>query len=155
MHYGRYGKDAEQQNLSPVYLGYPEFLHGYGVGSFSTAECQSGTPSARCAVFDNLLGSRMVVANLEVRAPLVGLFRGDLTYGRVPIDIAAFMDAGVSWTQTTSPAFLGGTRDVLRSAGGAVRVNTFGLFILEVSLARAFDRADRKWQWQVGIRQGF
>jgi len=155
MHFGRYGRDAEQRNLSPVYLGYPELLHGYGVGSFSTAECAAPTPSARCAVFDNLIGSRMVVVNLEAHAPLVGLFRGDLTYGRVPIDVVAFMDAGVAWTQATLPAFLGGTRRVLRSAGGAARVNAFGLFVLEVSMARAFDRADRNWQLQIGIRQGF
>jgi outer membrane protein assembly factor BamA len=156
VHFGRYGRDAEQQNLSPVYLGYPELLHGYGVGSFSRAECAGGTAaSARCAVFDSLIGSRMLVANLEVRAPLVGLFRGDLQYGRVPIDIAMFMDAGVAWTHATRPTFLGGTRDVLRSVGGAMRLNTFGFFILEVSAARALDRADRQWQWQIGIRQGF
>jgi len=43
----------------------------------------------------------------------------------------------------------------VRSAGVSTRFNMFGMFIGEVSLARAFDRADRNWQWQFGFRQGF
>jgi hypothetical protein len=44
---------------------------------------------------------------------------------------------------------------VIKSAGVAARVNAFGLFIFEVSAARAFDRGARGWQFQVGLRQGF
>jgi hypothetical protein len=154
LHYGRYGPDSSNANLLPAYLGYPEFVRGYGVGTFSTAECQvAATP--QCAIFKNLLGTRMAVVNFEARAPLVGLFKGDLRYGRVPVDVGAFFDAGITWGTLSEPIPVGGSHDVVRSAGGLARVNAFGWFIIEVSAARAFDRADRNWQWQVGFRQGF
>jgi len=157
LHFGRYGRDAGHQNLAPAYLGYPELVHGYAVGSFSAQECAVPTPSTpTCAVFTNLLGSRMAVANFEVRAPLFGLFSGDLEYGRVPVDIAGFFDAGITWGAVDLPDyFYSAPHHVVRSAGAAGRVNVFGWFVAEIALSRAFDRADRHWQWQFGIRQGF
>ncbi len=103
LHYGRYGPDSEDGRLIDVYAGYPEFVHGYGVGSFTAVECLTGSDSTECSVFRNLRGSRMLVANLEVRGPLPGLFTGQLEYGRVPVDLAFFADAGVAWTQGESP----------------------------------------------------
>jgi outer membrane protein assembly factor BamA len=157
LHYGRYGGDAAHENLMPAYLGYPELVRGYGIGTFSTNECQlaGGPHAAQCGVFENLLGSRMAVANFEVRAPLVGLFSRELRYGRVPVDVGAFFDAGFTWGELTQPVLVGRSHDIVRSAGAMARVNTFGWFIIEVSAARAFDRIDRNWQWQVGFRQGF
>jgi outer membrane protein assembly factor BamA len=140
--------------LIGLYAGYPELVHGYGVGSFAASECKS-LSVGECAVFENLIGSRLLVANVEVRAPLVGLFRGDIQYGRVPIEVAVFMDAGVTWTKNTRPAFVGGTRDVVRSYGGAVRVNAFGLLVVELAVSHPLDRPDTSWRWQLGIRQGF
>jgi Tol biopolymer transport system component len=155
MHFGRYGRDAEFDRLIPLYAGYQEFVHGYGVGSFSAAECLTGAPGAECDVFDNLIGSRLAVANLEVRAPLLGILTGQLEYGRIPIDLAMFADAGVAWTADTTPAFLGGTRRVVRSVGGAARINVFGLLAVEIAASHPFDRVERGIQWQVGIQQGF
>ena len=103
LHFGRYGVDSDNPRLIELYVGYPEFVHGYGVGSFSAAECPSVGGRAECAVFDKLIGSRMVVANVEVRAPLRSLFTGQLEYGRLPIDVAAFFDMGVAWTRTSVP----------------------------------------------------
>jgi outer membrane protein assembly factor BamA len=130
MHYGRYGADGEDPHLAPIYVGYPDLVHGYGIGSFSNAECEQVTPRGLCSISESLLGSRLLVANLEVRAPLIGLFRRELTYGRVPVEVAAFTDAGVTWTAATKPAFLGGTREIVRSYGGAVRLNAFGILVL-------------------------
>jgi Tol biopolymer transport system component len=156
LHFGRYGRDDGQENLTPMYLGYAELVHGYGVGSFTAAECEVNmSPGAPCAIFKNLLGSRMLVANFEVRAPLAGLFTGDLRYGRVPIDVAAFFDAGITWGDLSEPLFQTSTHHPVRSAGFSTRYNVFGIFLAELSLARAFDRADRNWQWQFGFRQGF
>jgi Tol biopolymer transport system component len=155
-HYGRYGSGSEDPRLIGLYAGYPEFVHGYGVGSFTASDCTgAGDGRGECAVFDSLIGSRILVANAEVRAPLLGLFTGNLDYGRIPIDLAAFFDAGVAWTRTNRPAFAGGTRDLVRSAGVAARINAFGLFVLEIAASRPFDRVTRGWQWQIGIRQGF
>jgi len=154
LHIGRYGTDAENERLLGFELGYPELVHGYSIGSIATNEC-AGLARADCIAVDSLVGSRLLVTNLEVRAPLVGLFRGDISYGPVPIEVAGFFDAGVAWTRATRPTFAGGTRDWVKSAGVAVRVNAFGLLIIEVAGSKPFDRLDRSWQWQLGIRQGF
>jgi hypothetical protein len=71
------------------------------------------------------------------------------------VDLAFFTDAGVTWTSTTRPSFAGGTRGVVRSIGGAVRVNVFGLLVVELSAAHPYDRVERGVQWQLGIREGF
>jgi Tol biopolymer transport system component len=155
VHYARYGTDAEHPQLLSVFSGDPELVHGYGYGSIGPSECRFLPGGKTCAAFDSLLGSRLLVANIEVRAPLVGLFRGDIDYGRVPIELAGFFDAGVSWTRDSLPTFAGGPRAPLRSYGTAVRVNAFGLLVVEVSASRPLTRAGAGWQWQVGLRQGF
>src|SRR5262249_14251943 len=73
MTYGRYGSGAEDQRLYPLFLGYPDLVRGYDYGSFSASECGVNTNGA-CPVFDQLIGSRLLVGNVEVRAPLLGLF---------------------------------------------------------------------------------
>ena len=156
LHYGRYGADAEDPRLVPLYAGYPDLVHGYGFGTFTSADCvllPNGT--TQCGVFQSLEGSRIFVGNIEVRAPLYGLFKGDIQYGRIPVEIAGFFDAGVTWSSNTRPSFLGGTQDLLRSYGGAARVNVFGFLVLEVAASHPLDRLDSRWYWQVGLRQGF
>jgi Tol biopolymer transport system component len=155
LHYGRYGIDADHGRLAQIFTGYPELVHGYGYGSFAPSECGDAQADGQCEMFQQLFGSRIAVANVEVRAPLAGLLTGEIEYGRVPVEVAAFFDAGLAWTAATRPAWLGGTQRVVRSAGGAARVNVFGLFVIEVAASRPFDRPNRSWQWQVGLRQGF
>jgi Tol biopolymer transport system component len=159
MHFGRYGSGSEHPQLLDVYAGHPEYVHGYGIGSFSAIECLTDIDGAgatgECDVFRSLIGSRLFVANIEVHAPIPGLFRGEIEYGRFPIDVVAFADAGVAWTRHDRPEFFGGQRQVVRSVGAAVRVNVFGLLAVELSAARPLDRLDKGVQWQLGIRQGF
>jgi len=155
LHYGRYGRDAEYNRLPELFIGYPELIRGYGAGSFSPADCQDGGTGHECRTFDALHGSRLAVANVEVRAPLLGLMTGELEYGRIPVEVLGFFDAGVAWTKATRPALVGGARTLLRSAGMAVRANAFGLITVELSAARPLDRVNRGWEWQVGLRRGF
>ncbi len=155
IHYGRYGPDAEDSELAQLYAGYPELVHGYALGSISATDCQFVVGAFQCPVADSLVGSRMAVFNAEVRAPLVGLFRGDLKYGPFPIEVAAFTDAGVTWSRGSRPTFLGGDRHLLRSVGGAARFNVFGLLVLELAASRPLDRPGAGWQWQLGVREGF
>ncbi len=155
VHVGRYGADAEHSQLARMYAGHQQLVHGYGFGSYEPGECTAFDPD-RCYAFDRLLGSRVAVGNIELRAPLLGLLRGELDYGYyVPLEIAAFVDAGVAWSSGSSPSFVGGDRRLVRSYGAAVRANLFGFITLELSAARALDRARRPWKWQLGMVQGF
>lgn len=159
MTFGRYGRNADDPLLVPLFLGYAEIVRGYGFGSFSAEECPNiataTTLEEICGPVDRLVGSRIAVANVEVRAPIPGLFRGEVDYGRLPLELVGFFDAGVAWTGSTRPDFAGGRRPVTRSAGAALRVSVFGLFGLELSAARPFDRPTSGWRWQLGIRTGF
>ena len=97
MHYGRYGTGAEDSRLMPLFLGYPEFVRGYGVDSFSAGECGTGSS---CPTYDQLVGSRMLVGNIELRFPLLRPFGvSDRMYGPLPVEVAFFLDGGVTWNR--------------------------------------------------------
>ena len=152
--YGRFGGDAEGGLMSPLYIGYPQFIRGYDVGSFDASECLAG-PAGDCDAFDRLIGSRLAVANFEVRAPLWGLFGGDNFYGPLPVEIAGFFDYGVAWDSNSKPDFAGGSRGAARSYGAAVRVNLFGYAIAEIDYVKPIDRPLKGWMWQFSLRPGF
>jgi hypothetical protein len=157
LHYGRYGGDSEDSRLNPLYLGYEGLVRGYRVGSFSADECETvpGDPDA-CPVFDQLIGSRVLIGNAELRFPLFGVLGiGSGYYGAVPIELAFFGDAGVAWTADEDPQFAGGTRDIVSSAGVAARLNLLGFLIAEVALVRPFQRPERGWMWQFALQPGF
>jgi Tol biopolymer transport system component len=153
LHYGRYGRDGEDARLSPLYLGYPGMVRGYEIGSFDPVEC--GNQPSQCPVFDQLVGSRLALATAELRFPLVGVFSRRTFYGPLPIEIALFGDAGVAWTSDIDPSFLGGPRDLVRSAGAAIRFNLFGYLIGEIDYVRPLDRPGRGWMWQFNLTPGF
>src|SRR5262249_51233979 len=89
LHYGRYGSGGADRRITPLFIGYPSLVRGYDVNSFSASECgRTGAPT--CPVFDQLVGSRIAVGNLEVRLPLLGLFSRRNLYGPVPIELIAF-----------------------------------------------------------------
>jgi len=155
LHIGRYGRDSEHAQLAKYYAGHQQMVHGYGFGSFAPGECGAFEQDT-CAAFDRLAGSRVLVMNAEVRAPLLGLLRGEIDYGYyVPLEIAAFFDAGVAWSSGTKPTLLGGNRDLVRSYGAALRANLFGFLTLELAASRAIDRIGKPVKWQLGIVQGF
>ena len=107
------------------------------------------------AEYDRLFGSRVAVINAEVRSPLAGLFNRQLDYGPVPVEVFAFFDAGVAWTQADGPDFANGTRPWVKSAGFGARVNLFGFAIGEFNMARPLDRQGRGWMFVFNLRPGF
>lgn len=152
MHIGRYGGDAESPRLSPFFLGFPTFVRGYDVYSFRAQDC---APEA-CIQLGDLQGSRLIVGNLEVRAPLVGLFRGRLEYGALPVDVFGFFDTGIAWNGDDAvPGSSFSDRPWVRSAGGGARINVFGFLVAELSAARALDRPNGKWQFVFALAPGF
>jgi hypothetical protein len=69
------------------------------IGSFASDECTVG-PTSSCDQFDRLLGSRMLVGNLEFRFPLLRPFGARAgMYGPVPVEAAFFIDGGVAWSR--------------------------------------------------------
>jgi Tol biopolymer transport system component len=155
LHVGRYGGDAQSRRLSPLFVGFPNLVRGYDIGSFDISECEV-TATSGCAVVDNLIGSRLAIAGVELRAPLVGLFTGSLEYGPIPAEIIGFFDAGVAWDNESRPVGLNnGTRPWARSFGAGLRVNALGYLIVELAAVKALDRADNSWRFIFGIRPGF
>jgi outer membrane protein assembly factor BamA len=157
LHYGRYGRDAQDTRLTPLFLGYEDLVRGYGYRSFDPSECRppASDPNA-CPVFDQLLGSRILVGNFELRFPLFGLLGiGHGYYGAFPIELAAFGDAGVAWNQGESPTLFGGSRPGVASAGLAARINLFGFAVAQVDWVHPFDRPQRNWLWQFTLQPGF
>jgi Tol biopolymer transport system component len=154
LHYGRYGRDGEDDRLSPLFVGDPGLVRGYEVGSWDSGECEVGIIS-QCQAFDRLVGSRLALGSIELRAPLLGLFNRRAMYGALPVEVGVFADAGVAWTSTSEPGFLGGDREWVRSVGATVRVNVFGYAIGELDYVRPLDRPGRGWMWQFNLTPGF
>lgn len=72
MHYGRYGTGAESERLSPLYVGRETLIRSYDIDSFDASDCRRAEGTDDCPELDRLFGSRLAVANLELRVPLVG-----------------------------------------------------------------------------------
>ena len=151
LYYGRYGNDSEDSRLPTLFLGYPGLVRGYDSGSFEAQECGI---TGGCPLFDRLIGSRLLVANAELRFPLWGVFGGDNFYGPLPLEMAVFSDAGVAWGRGTSPRFAGGDRAPVVSVGATLRANLLGFAVGEINYVRPLDR-NRGWIWQFNLRPGF
>ena len=143
LHYGRYGKDAEL--LQPLYVGQGTLVRGYQTSSFSLGECTRVAGTDSCPEFDRLIGTRIGVANAELRIPLLGPRELALIPSRfLPIEVAPFFDAGVAWSSGSTPSLVlaraSSERIPVTSAGVAIRVNLFGYAIIEGYYARPFQR---------------
>jgi Tol biopolymer transport system component len=152
LHYGRYGSGGEDPRLGSLFLGYPSLVRGYDTGSFTAAECGTGSG---CAVYDQLLGSRLLAGNLEVRAPLLGLFGARRLYGPIPIEIGTFFDAGVAWDSQSRPVLFGGERKLVKSVGGTARLNLLGFAVLQVDYVKPLDRPGRRPYFTFNLLSGF
>ncbi|MGE0445379.1 MAG: hypothetical protein AB7P99_09130, partial [Vicinamibacterales bacterium] len=82
-HSARYGPGANDPRLTPLLLGLQSVVRGYDMRSYAVDEC-GGRSATRCALIDELAGSREASMNVELRAPLLGLLTGNLDYGRLP-----------------------------------------------------------------------
>jgi outer membrane protein assembly factor BamA len=156
MHYGRYGSGAEDPRFFPLFIGYSTLVRGYDVNSITPDECGAGFTNT-CPAFDRLLGSRMLVANLEFRFPLLRPFTGtsNRMYGPIPVEVALFADGGVAWNRGEKPSVFGGDRDGVSSAGVALRVNLFGFAVGQFDFVKPFQRPQQGWMFQFSLAPGF
>ena len=184
MHYGRYGKDADNYDrLSPLYLGEETLMRGYGYGSLSASECvvsNSAATANRCPVFERMLGSRVGVFNAELRIPFFGTSGfGLINFPYLPLEISPFFDAGIAWTGTQQPQFRFSTgenntptdcagettqlgylkpcaeRIPVFSTGVSFRFNVLGYMILETYIAHPFQRPQKNWVIGVQMAPGW
>lgn len=150
LHLGQYGADADDPRLLPTFLGSRSLVRGYG---WESIRC-TATIEGECAGYNVLLGSRLLVGNLELRAPLLGLRARDLRYGPVPAEVFAFGDAGLVWSRAREFSAAAGARHLVRSFGVGVRLNAFG-FPLEWSAVRATDRPSVGWSFGLSFTPAF
>ncbi len=147
MHYGRYGSGSGDNRLGINFLGYPTLVRGYDYGSFSTTNCPQTGSLSNCReiqVYNELFGSRMAVANGELRIPITGPIGLAHTGSAVPpLDLFGFADAGVAWGFNAlngkyQPFNI--SRYAVTSAGFGGRINLFGFAVGEVYWVHPFDR---------------
>ncbi len=155
LHVGRYGRDAEDNRMYPLFIGYSSLVRGYDINSFQASECGNSTTS--CPVFDQLIGSKMLIGNVELRFPPFGLLgAGGGYYGVLPIEAGVFYDAGVAWTSAEGPQLFGsGPRKLVRSAGVSFRLNLLGYAIGQMDVVHPFDRPQKNWLLRFSLTEGF
>jgi Tol biopolymer transport system component len=160
LHYGRYGGDSEDPNLTPIFLGRESLIRGYAVESFEPGECTPVAGTNPCPEFDRLIGSRLGVFNLELRITLFGTPElGLFTTRFLPIEIAPFLDAGVAWTSEESPNFEFSRETLERvpvvSTGLSTRLNLFGYAVFEIYYTYPFQRPEKGWHWGFNLAPGW
>ncbi|MGB8957725.1 MAG: BamA/TamA family outer membrane protein [Candidatus Aminicenantales bacterium] len=178
LHMGRYGKDSEDTRFYPLYIAYWDLVRGYeSISNAELSEYQSDPSKA--FDFNRLYGSKMIVANAELRFPLLGLLGlGKGFYGAWPLEFCAFYDWGIAYASNPSqwwggfitdgegnqipdpaqvkPWFLhGGLRKPVRSFGIGLRTNLFGYLVMGLNYVYPIDRPVRGWHLQLSISPGF
>jgi len=161
--FGRFGRDADR---FPVFLGSTELIRGYTAGSFRSHECAVNTQTSSqtgCSDLDQLIGSKIAVGNVELRFPLTrSLVLGFLPVGFPPIEGALFYDIGMAWNDASVIKWHRGVsedpllvRTPLRSWGGSIRANVFGLLIMRLDYTKPLNRALKHAYWTVSLGPTF
>lgn len=145
LHYGRYGSDAENERITPLYIGRSSLVRGYDLDDIRLSECVAPPGSDACPVFERLVGSKIGVVSAEVRVPLfgpeeLGLIRSEF----IPVELVGFVDGGVAWTEDEDFE-LKFERDSTErvpvfSAGISARILLGGYLPIEVYYAFPFQR---------------
>ncbi len=159
--YGRYGSDADNGRLYPLYVGQPGLIRGYDVWSFDPSECTTTGPNDQsCPEFDRLSGTRLAVANMEFRIPLFGTERfGLLNVPFLPLEVSPFLDVGAAWSQSRPESwrFDSHTTDrvPLVSTGISARFNVLGFAVLEAYWAHPYQRPTKSSLWGFQLMPGW
>ena len=159
LHFGRYGKDAESNRINPLFVGYEQLIRGYAVESFDGGECTRRANADDCPEFDRLVGSRIGVASLELRLPLLGPEGfGVIPFNFLPLEIAPFLDVGAAWTKGDNVRFVFDRRATDRvpvaSYGVSARVNLLGYAVFETYYAFPTHRS-KGWHWGFNFAPGW
>lgn len=143
----------------PKYIARPDYVRGYDRNSSFYLTCPVlGANPTNCSAVQ-LLGSRVMVGNVELRFPLVRrLDLGIVPLSLPPLDGLFFYDAGVAWSRgqtvyASRPADydLAKQRYPLRSYGFGLRLNLFNYAILRWDYAVPVDQVGHRglWTWSL------
>lgn len=155
--YGRVGDVNDQ--LFPLFIGYPYLIRGYEANSFYN---NTGGGTNGGFNINQLMGNRIAVANFEIRLPFTGPEKLAAIESKFLFsDLNLFFDAGLAWDKgktvdfgksappvigsdpsTNLPVYDNNVRVPVYSTGISARVNMFGYFVLEPYLAFPFNRKD-------------
>jgi Tol biopolymer transport system component len=138
IYYGRYGASVKDSILYPLYIGYPWYIRGYDNITF-----YNYTQNSNLSV-EQLTGDQMVILNFEIRLPFTGperltLFKSGTFY----TELALFADAGIAWTKDNPPTLKWKPDNINQripfvSSGLSIRINLFGMLVLEPYYAIPF-----------------
>lgn len=135
MYKGRFGRSDLLNLLSPLYLAYPWYVRGYNGNLFSRYD-----PSGITNI-DQMQGNQMALLSAELRIPLTGPARLALIgSNKLFTELALFTDAGMAWSQDGPPTLAWHPTSHEQhipfvSSGISLRVNLFGMIVLEPYLA--------------------
>jgi WD40 repeat protein len=147
----------------PNYIGNPYYIRGYDrenyAGDCGSNGANSGNNDLATCSAVQLLGSRVAIANAELRFPLVRRFDlGILPIALPPIEGLFFYDAGMAWSggqkvSLTEPDNYDFTKQrfPLRSFGYGLRVNLFNIAILRWDYAVPRDGFRTKGYWVFSV----
>lgn len=151
------GPDEEQ---FPKYIGRPDFVRGYDREQFAGTACSPGGGSTSQCSAVQLLGSRVIYTNTELRFPLVRRFDlGIIPISLPPLDGLFFYDQGVAWSRGQNLSLtrpdnydFDTDRFLLRSYGFGLRLNLFNLALVRWDYSIPLDGENRKpyWFWTLG-----
>ncbi len=145
------------------YVARPDFVRGYDSNSSFYLSCPViGANPSNCSAVQ-LLGSRVAVANVELRFPLVRrLELGFLPVELPPLDGLFFYDGGLAWSSGQSvylsrPAGYDVSRQryPLRSYGFGLRLNLFNYAIVRWDYAVPLDQTGHKGRWTWSLWPSF
>jgi Tol biopolymer transport system component len=139
MHIGRYGSGAGDPRLLPLAWTLRDLVRGFG---------DTG-PIVGDASY--LTAPRTLVANVEARFPIPGIFTGSLQPLPLPIEGLIFSDAGQFW----NPGLIStAAHPLLRSYGAGVRLTAAGL-VFEFDAVRPLGPVSNGWKFAFNFRPGF
>jgi outer membrane protein assembly factor BamA len=149
---------GRDESFFPKYIGRPDFVRGYDRANFNFYDCTSVIGSTASCNNAQLAGSRVAVANAELRFPIIRRFDVGSSFGLPPVDGLLFWDAGLAWSAGQKP-HLGNApagndpsinRYPLTSYGAGIRVNLFNLAILRWDYAHPLV-GGRKPNWTFSL----
>ncbi|MCC6462192.1 MAG: PD40 domain-containing protein [Saprospiraceae bacterium] len=152
--YGRFGGNSSQ--IYPLFAAQSYYVRGYTSNVLYTDD-----PS----LIERMAGSKIAVANVELRLPFTGPKKLALISSNFLLtDLNLFFDAGLGWftaddlkrRDENNPTNALQHKPIL-SAGVSLRLNLFGVLVLEpyYALPISVNKDNRRWQFGLNIIPGW